>query len=140
MPDPKNVEAVSKMKAPTTVKEVRRFLGMCGFYRRHVPSFAKVAAPLTNLTRARSDFRWTEACQSAFETLKACLVSAPVLVKARVNEPFIVTTDASNTHVGGVLSQVQADGANKPIGYFSKKLSPVNLDTQPQIRKPLPSF
>ena len=124
MPDPKNVEAVTKMKAPTTVKEVRRFLGMCGFYRRHVPSFAKVATPLTNLTRARSDFRWTEACQSAFETLKACLVSAPVLVKARVNEPFIVTTDASNTHVGGVLSQVQADGANKPIGYFSKKLSP----------------
>ena len=118
MPDPKNVEAVTKMKAPTTVKEVRRFLGMCGFYRRHVPSFAKVATPLTNLTRARSDFRWTEACQSAFETLKACLVSAPVLVKARVNEPFIVTTDASNTHVGGVLSQVQADGASKPIGYF----------------------
>ncbi len=50
-PDPSNVEAVKTMKPPTTVKEVRRFLGMCGFYRKHVPQFAKIAAALTNLTR-----------------------------------------------------------------------------------------
>ncbi len=49
-PDPKNVEAVIKMKVPTRAKEMRRFLGMCGFYRKHVPSFAKLATPLTNLT------------------------------------------------------------------------------------------
>ncbi len=48
-PDPKNIEVVAKMKAPTTVKEVRCFLGMCGFYSKYVPSFAKIAAPLTNL-------------------------------------------------------------------------------------------
>ncbi len=59
-PDPRNIEAVAKMKAPTTVKEVRRFLGMCGFYRKHVPSFAKIAAPLTNLTRTRTICKWTE--------------------------------------------------------------------------------
>ncbi len=50
-PDPVNIEAVNNMKAPTNAKGVRRFLGMCGFYRKHIPSFAKIAAPLTNLTR-----------------------------------------------------------------------------------------
>ncbi len=55
-PDPKNVEAVAKIKASTTVREVRRFLGMCGFYRKHVPSFAKIAAPFTNLTKSRVSF------------------------------------------------------------------------------------
>ncbi len=53
-PDPKNVEAVMKMKPPTNVREVRRFLGMCGFYRKHGPSFAKVDTPLTNLTRSNN--------------------------------------------------------------------------------------
>jgi len=122
-PDPKNVEAIQKMKAPTKVKEVRRFLGMCGFYRKHVPNFAKIAAPLTNLTRSTSKFDWSDLCQVAFETLKELLTCAPVLVRAQTDKPFIVTTDASNTHVGGVLSQIQTDGTNKPVGYFSKKLN-----------------
>ena len=121
-PDPKNIEAIANTKPPKTVKEVRRFLGMCGFYRRHVPAFAKIATPLTQLTRARTTFHWTESCQRAFETLKDCLVNAPVLVKVQLDQPFILTTDASNTHVGAVLSQPQPDGSNKPVGYFSKKL------------------
>ncbi len=59
-------------------------------------------------------------CQTAFETLKEYLSKAPVLVRA---QPFIVTTDASNTHVGGVLSQTQNDSETKHLGYFSKKLN-----------------
>ncbi len=123
-PDPKNVEAVLKMKAPTTVKEVRRFLGMCGFYRKHIPSFAKIATPLTNLTKSNVTFTWKEECQKSFEQLKSCLVNAPILVKAQVNQPFVLTTDASDAHVGGVLSQPQSDGTSRPVGYFSKKLNP----------------
>ncbi len=133
-PDPKNIEAVAKMKAPTTVK-VRRFLGMCGFYRKHVPSFAKIAAPLTNLTRARTIFNWTEESQQAFEQLKACLIDAPVLVKAQVDQPFILTTDASNSHVGGVLSQIQPDGSNQPTGTSQRNLTHVRLAILPRIRK-----
>ncbi len=117
-PDPKNVEAVMKMKSPTSVREVlRRFLGMCGFYRKHVPSFAKVATPLTNLARSNTVFAWMEECQKSFEHLKNSLVSAPIQVKAQVDRPFILTTDASDTHVRGVLSQLQSDGTNKPVGY-----------------------
>ena len=123
-PDPKNVEAVQKMHPPKTVKEVRSYLGMCGFYRKHIPEFAKIAVPLYNLTKKNVDFIWTKECQTSFEALKTSLIQAPVLVRADVTKPFIVTTDASQTHVGGVLSQIQEDGSDRPIGYFSKKLKP----------------
>ncbi len=83
-------------------------------------NFAKIAA---NLTRIKEKFNWNEKCQLAFETLKECLAKAPVLARAQNNRPFLVTTDASNTHVDGVLSQIQPDGSNKPLEYFSKKLN-----------------
>ena len=69
---------------------------MAGFYRKHVPNFAKLATPLTNLTRKTEQFAWTKQCQIAFETLKDCLAKAPVLARAQNNQPFIVTTDASS--------------------------------------------
>ncbi len=69
-PDPKNIEVIMKMKPPTNVKEVRLFLGMCGFYRRHVPSFAKVATPLTNLTRSNTFSRGRRNTESLLNTLK----------------------------------------------------------------------
>ncbi len=122
-PDPKNVEAVLEMKPPTKVKEVRRFLGMAGFYRKHISNFAQIATPLTNLTKKDQPFLWTDKCQEAFDTLKRSLAQAPILARAQSNQPFILTTDASNTHVGGVLSQTQEDGSVRPLGYFSKKLN-----------------
>ncbi len=57
------------MKPPTSVKEVRRFLGMCGFYRKHIPNFAQIVAPLTNLTRNTVELIWTDKCQEAFDEL-----------------------------------------------------------------------
>ncbi len=112
------------MKAPTTAKEVRRFLGAYGFYWKHVPSFVKIAALLTNLTRTDTTFKWTEQWQHSFKQLKACLMDTLILVKAQVNQPFVLITETSNTHVRGALCQIQSDGSKKPIGYFSKKLNP----------------
>ncbi len=96
---------------------------MTGLYRKHIPNYAKIAAPLTILTRKTQAFKWTEQCQTAFETLKEYLSKVPVLVRAQPLQPFVVTTDASNSHLGGVLSQTQSDGEAKPLGYFSKKLN-----------------
>ncbi len=117
------MEAVLEMKPPTKVKEIRRFLGMTGFYRKHIHNYAKIATPLTTLIRKTQTFKWTDQCQTAFETLKEYLSKAPLLVRAQPHQPFILTTDTSNTHVGGVLSQTQTDGKTKPLGYFSKKLN-----------------
>ncbi len=89
---------------------------MCGFYRKHVPSFAKIATLLNRLTRSRVTFQWTEECEQAFQRLKECLMNAQILARAQMNEPFLLTTDVSNTHVGGVLSQTQPDGTNRPVG------------------------
>ncbi len=69
-PDPKNVDVVLEMKPPTKVKEGRRFLGMTGFYRKHIHNYAKIATPVPKLTRKTQTFKWADQCQTAFETLK----------------------------------------------------------------------
>lgn len=126
-PDPANIEAiVAPPPKKKNIREVRRFLGMCGFYRKPVPSYAEITAPLTDLTR-KTPFLWTQKCQKAFEQMKEKLTQAPILVRADVTKPFSVTTDASNTRVGGVLSQIAPDGTNRAIGYFSRKLKPTEL-------------
>ncbi len=94
-PDPGNVEAISKMNPPTNIREVRKFLGMCGFYHKHIDNFSSVASPLTNLARKDQPFEWSESCQHAFEGLKQRSMSAPILVKANLTRHFILETDAS---------------------------------------------
>lgn len=81
---------------------------MCSFYRRHIVSFSKIVAPLTNLTRKDVPFEWTADCQQAFEKLKEKMTQAPVLGRADLSRDFILETDASLTHVGAVLMQRDA--------------------------------
>ena len=121
---PDNISVIREMKAPTNVKETRRFLGMCGFYRKHIQTFAKIAVPLTNLLKEKEPFVWTSECQSSFEHLKQLHITAQVFIKAQMTEPFHLFTDASLDHVGGLLMQ-ESDGMMKPIGYFLKKVKPV---------------
>ncbi len=116
-PDPENVEAVSKMKPPTNVKETRRFLGMAGFYSKYIEKSSALAAPLTDLTRKNQPFKWDETCQSAFEEIKRRLVSSPVLVKANLSQQFLLETDASQHHVAAVLVQYDEKGP-RTIGCF----------------------
>ncbi len=104
-PEPGNVEAIVNMKPPTSVKETRRFLGMAGFYRKHIDKFSHLAAPLTDLTRKNQPFRWTVDCQRAFEDLKNKLVTSPILVRGNLSKQFILETDASQHHVAAVLLQ-----------------------------------
>ena len=126
-PDPANIEPIRKMKPPTTVKETRRFLGMCSFYRRHIHQFSKLVAPLTNLTRKGCSFEWSPDCQQAFETIKDKMTQAPILGKANLSKEFILETDASLTHVGAVLMQRDQLGVPRVIAYFSKKLRPAEM-------------
>ncbi len=102
-PDPVNVEAIEKMKPPSNIKEVRQFLGMAGFYRKHIEKFSNIAFPLSDLTQKGKAFRWTADCQHAFETLKMKLTTALILAKANINKPFVLETDASQHHVAAVL-------------------------------------
>ena len=120
--DPEKTECIRNWCVPADVHQLRSFLGLCTYYRRFVQGFADIARPLHRLTEEKTPFVWSEACQTAFDTLKLALCSAPILTFPKAGLPFIVDTDASNYGLGGVLSQVQ-DGQEKVVAYFSKTLS-----------------
>jgi hypothetical protein len=103
-------------------KEVRSFLGLCSYYRKFIFHFANIARPLHKLTEKNQSFVWTEECQMAFENLKQALTNTPILAYPRNEDSFILDTDASNTCMGAVLSQIQ-DGKEKVIAYYSKAFS-----------------
>ena len=107
---------------PKNIKEIRGFLGLCGYYRRFVPNYSKIAYPLTELTKKNNKFKWTPACQIAFDTLINQIINPPCLIYPDYSKPFIVTTDASSDGIGAVLSQV-IDDVEKPVAFYSRKLS-----------------
>ena len=136
-PDPEKISAVSEWSQPMTDKELRGFLGLAGYYRRFVPGFAQIAAPLHELvggcqTKKRKQKvhsakvvslprDWTSDCQVAFEKLKEKLTTAPILRYPDLMLPFILEIDASFLGLGAVLSQEQEDGLGV-IGYASRSL------------------
>ncbi|XP_059671067.1 uncharacterized protein LOC132316607 [Cornus florida] len=103
--DSAKVEAVMSWKRPTTVTEIRSFLGLAGYYRRFIEGFSKIAAPLTRLTRKDVKFVLDHRCEQAFEELKTRLTSAPVLTIPVNGERFVIYTDASLQGLGCVLMQ-----------------------------------
>jgi transposase InsO family protein len=124
--DPAKIAAVQDWPIPTTVHDVRAFLGLCSYYRRFVPKFAHVAAPLTDLTAdGVHDVQaaWGAPQQQAFERLKALLISAPILVHADPTKPFVLRTDASDFALGAVLMQ-EHEGCLHPVAYHSRKFTP----------------
>ena len=92
---------------PHDVTTFHQFIGLASYYRRFVPGFAKVAAPLHALTKKDVPFNWTPQCDEAFSKLKNLLVTAPVLAYPHfgANKEFILETDASGLGLGAVLSQ-----------------------------------
>ena len=104
-PNPKLTEVVQQFPVPKDIKGVRQFLGLSSYYRRFVPSFAKIAQPLYALTRKEVLFQWMPSCQDSFITLKKCLTEPPVLAYPDFNLDFYLETDASAAGLGAVLSQ-----------------------------------
>lgn len=123
-PDNEKILAITQFPIPNTIKKVRSFLGMCGWYRRFLKDFASVAAPLTDCLKSPSKFKLTEEAIQSFENLKGLLTTAPLLVHADFSKPFIINCDASTSGIGGVLSQLDENNIERPIYYYSQKLSP----------------
>ncbi|CAG2226423.1 unnamed protein product [Mytilus edulis] len=128
--DPDKISAVQDFEIPTTVKKLKSFLGLAGYYRRFTQGFSKIAGPLHKLAQKftphpRKLFgkEWTTDCQTAFDTLKEHLVTAPILSYAKFDEPFILETDASMQGLGAVLSQY-IDGKLRVVAYASRALRP----------------
>ena len=121
-PDPEKTRAISELRPPQNVREVRSVVGMASYYRKFIDHFSEIVKPLTELTKKTAKFIWTSEHDRAFETLKSKLVSAPVLAHPDLSQPYKLSTDASLHAVGAVLTQDTPDG-ERVIQYLSKKLS-----------------
>jgi hypothetical protein len=120
-PNPEKVKAIQDWPTPKYVKETKSFTATCGYYRRFVKNFANIAEPLLALERGNAKFVWNDDTQKAFDTLKNCLISEPILSYPMDEGEWILDTDASDVALGAVLSQIQ-NGEEKPIAYFSRTL------------------
>ena len=110
--------AIQSMNPPTTPKQVRAFLRLVGYYRKFIRAFAKIAKPLTLLTRQQVKFDWTPEHQEAFIHLKEAIVQAPILHYPNPNKTYIVYTDASDDACGAQLSQ-EHNGTEFPVAFLS---------------------
>lgn len=121
--DSKRIEPILNYSRPKSVKDIRRLLGLAGFYQRFISNYSKIVAPISDLLRKdKNKFQWTEAAEEGFQELKAALVSAPILANPDFTQPFVIESDASDNAVGAALIQ-KLDGEPRIIAYFSKKLS-----------------
>ncbi|KAI3815523.1 hypothetical protein L1987_15194 [Smallanthus sonchifolius] len=114
---PSKIEAIKIWAAPTTLTEVRQFLGLAGYYRRFIEGFSKIAQPLTLLTQKGKPYNWGDNQESAFQHLKQKLCSAPILALPEGTDDFVVCCDASVQGLGCVLMQRE-----KVIAYVSRQL------------------
>ncbi|GJV92806.1 putative reverse transcriptase domain-containing protein [Tanacetum coccineum] len=115
--DPAKIESIKDWESPKTPTEIRQFLGLAGYYRRFIEGFSKIAKPMIKLTQKSVKFNWGEKKETAFQTLKQKLCSAPILALTEGNENFIVYCDASHKGLGAVLMQKE-----KVIAYASRQL------------------
>ena len=123
--DPSKTDQVSLWPIPTCKRDVQQFLGLANYYCHFIQHFATVAKPLHHLTEKTASFKWTAECQTAFDDLKQRLTIAPVLAHPHYDQEFILDTDASDTGIGAMLSQVQDDGMEHVIAYASQPLNAV---------------
>lgn len=122
--NPERVKPIVDYKKPETVKELRRLIGMIGWYRRFLPKIAETLAPLTDLTKGDSKVRikWNEKAGQAFEQVKLALMSPSILAPADYALPYKIYTDASLVAGAAVLTQTQ-DGQERVIAFHSAKFS-----------------
>ena len=115
------VRAIVEMPKPTSAKEVKRFMGKCQYYRKFIPNFSQVAAPLFKAQAARCDFVWTDACDLAWTRLREALISDAILVHPDYTRDFLLDCDGSGEGLGAVLLEAP-DGGEKVVACASRSL------------------
>ncbi|CAF1423056.1 unnamed protein product [Rotaria sordida] len=129
------IQAILNIKEPNTLARANKFIGALSWYRKFIPNFATIAAPIhavTNLNKNdRRKFKWTSQQSKAFHQLKQMLITAPLFLHFPVdNQPFILTTDASDFGIGGVLQQ-EVNGQLRNLYYHSQLMTPCERKYSP---------
>lgn len=127
-PQTEKVEGIERMPSPKNVSEIRSLLGMTGYYRACIPSYANLLQPLVELTRKHARFTWGPRQQEAFESIKQILCNDIVLDYPNIQKPYKLYTDASNYAIGAILVQEDDNGIERVVEYISCTLKDSQLN------------
>ncbi|GBG65159.1 hypothetical protein CBR_g49955 [Chara braunii] len=133
-PDSRKVAAVKEASVPTSLTQVRAFLGLASYYRRFIKGSVAIARPLTNLLRKDQPLSCDAECQQAFATLKDALATAPILTRPDPSKQFILITDWQPEAISAILAQKGNDGREHIIEYASRTVpNERRNDSTPQV-------
>ena len=121
--DPVKIQGIQQWPMPIDVKGVHSFLGFCNFYQKFIAGYATLAKPLTRLTKQHTVWQWTTTHADAFNALKVCFTTVPVLIQLDCSCPFHVCTNASLVAIGVELKQMNQVGEMHPCTFFSRALN-----------------
>ena len=122
--DPTKLNGIKNWPTPTNVKDVHSFLGFTNFYRKFIGDYSNIACPLLDLTKKYIPWIWNNCCQNAFNRLKNCFLTKPILHLPDTSKPFAIATDASKYTPGGVYLQTDTNGDCHPCSYLSQSFGP----------------
>ena len=127
---PKKLETIANWPEPKSLRAIQQWLGFTNFYHRFIAHYAKIAAPLYNLTKKSvpTPFSLTPDAHATFETLHNSFISAPFLIHFDDAKEAFLFTDASDFAISGILHQKGDDGELHPVAFFSQKLEPTEIN------------
>ena len=128
------VRAIREWPTPTSIEEVRSFLGMVGYYRKFIANFSSIAAAMTQLLKKGTHFEWTAKLETSFRKLIHATTTAPTLILPDPQRPYVITADACGFGIGACLMQDHGKGL-QPIAFLSKKLTEAELKYQNHERE-----
>lgn len=122
--NPDKIKPIQVIPAPTNIKEIEQFLGVCGVYQKFISNFQIIAEPLRRLKKKDIEFHWGDEQQQAFEAHKARLASLPTLIQPDFSRPFELHCDAATTcGIGVILCQRDDEGSIYPVSFSSRSLT-----------------
>jgi hypothetical protein len=124
----KKVQAIVDWPEPQKVKDIQSFLRFANFYHQFIYNYSDIVVPLMQLTHKDAPWNFLDECRKSFETLKKAFTTAPILMHWMPNIPLIVEMDTSDYTIAGILSIVYPDSEIRPVVFYSRTLTPPELN------------